>query len=203
MFSINSAYSRYSSQASGTVNTEIARWQILVNNENITNNETSSITINPVIEEDTNVAAGKIAPGSKGYFDIEIDPTNVDLSFKYSIYASSNENSIIKDLKITNYAITNEEEINNNSIKKVAYTENGVRGIKCYDELEKNSSFEKFIVRVFFEWDDVSTNNDLEDTQIGITAANGESVDTSINVSINFDQDFYYDDGNNNVYVCR
>lgn len=61
------------------------KWQKLVNNNDITNEKTSSITLIPVLEENINVSLNSIVPSSRGYFDINIDTTNVDVSFDYTI----------------------------------------------------------------------------------------------------------------------
>jgi hypothetical protein len=53
------------------------------------------------------VAENTIAPSSSGYFDIVIDPTNVDVSFDYSISIDLlNEN--MPDLMISEYAFLND-----------------------------------------------------------------------------------------------
>ena len=82
---MSNTYSRYVADTDSNVILQLAKWQILVNENDITNNTTSSINLTPVIEENENVTNNTIAPSSKGYFDIDIDPTNVDVSFNYSI----------------------------------------------------------------------------------------------------------------------
>ena len=97
---MSNTYSRYVASSEGNVEVEFAKWQLLVNTIDVTSSSTSTISFEPVIESNDNVAQNKVAPSSTGHFDIEIDPTNVDVSFKYTIdldIASEN----VPDLMIT------------------------------------------------------------------------------------------------------
>ena len=101
---MSSTYSRYVAGTTGNIDILFAKWQILINNEDITNQNNSSITINPTIEADENIKEDTIAPSSKGYFDIDIDPTNVDVSFRYTVELEI-DNEDIPDLIISKYTI--------------------------------------------------------------------------------------------------
>jgi hypothetical protein len=101
---MSSTYSRYVADTIGNLEVQFANWKILVNEFDITNGNTSSIELTPVMLENANVAQNKVAPSSKGYFDIVIDPSNVEVSFDYEITLDVlNEN--IPDLIIKQYAI--------------------------------------------------------------------------------------------------
>ena len=82
---MSNTYSRYVADTTGNLKIAFAQWQILVNNNDITNNTTSSVVLNPIINENEYVESNKLAPSSSGYFDISIDPTNVDVAFNYEI----------------------------------------------------------------------------------------------------------------------
>ena len=82
---MSNTYSRYVADATGNLEVLFAKWQILVNGQDIEDQTTSSIRLTPVIDANANVAQGKIAPSSKGHFDIVINPENVDVSFEYAI----------------------------------------------------------------------------------------------------------------------
>lgn len=101
---MNSTYSRYVAGTTGNVEADFAKWQLLVNNNDITDNNTNSISFTPVIEQSEHVRDNVIAPSSKGYFDIEIDPTNVDVSFKYKLSLQI-ENEEVPDLLMSKYAV--------------------------------------------------------------------------------------------------
>lgn len=181
---MSNTYSRYVASSNGNVEIEFAKWQILVDNNDITTNANSNITLEPVIEKNENVADNKIAPASVGYFDIEIDPTNVDVSFLYNIDLDIANNDI-SDLLITKYAIVPENYLEGDALEYQYLTENKITGSNIYTD----GRFKKFTVRVFFQWyeGDGETMNNEQDTQAGIDAANN-STKFTINANINFEQ---------------
>lgn len=191
---MSNTYSRYVANTTGNVKMSFAQWQILINNEDITNNSSSSIVLTPVIDANSYIKSNKIAPSSTGYFDISIDPSNVDVSFDYSISLDVvNEN--IPDLMITKYAIL----ANNFDEKKDTITykniENnlisGTLDIKDItatdsDEIE-TSKFEPFTIRICFEWYEGQDEkmNDETDTLIALDAENNK---LEIKAEIKFEQ---------------
>ena len=102
---MSSTYSRYVANTTSDINASFSKWEILVQNTDITSNGTSSITIEPIIQGNDHVADGTLAPSSKGYFDINIDPTNVDVSFNYNITLDIVDGELLPDLMITKYVI--------------------------------------------------------------------------------------------------
>lgn len=192
---MSNTYSRYVADTTGDLKMSFAQWQILVNNEDITNNTSSSIVLTPVIDANDYVKKNKIAPSSTGYFDVSIDPSNVDVSFNYNISLKVlNEN--MPDLMITKYAILDNnfdkekdtityKDIENNLIsgsldlKDITVATDG-------DEIE-TSNFEPFTIRICFEWYEGKDEkmNDEADTLIGIDAENNE---LEIEAEIKFEQ---------------
>ena len=189
---ISNTYSRYVADTTGNLKMSFAQWQILVNNEDITNNSSSSVILTPIIDENKNVKSNKIAPSSSGYFDISIDPSNVDVAFNYSITLNVvNEN--IPDLIITKYAILNNDNTENDLINYKNIENNLIQGsldienvVTDNDEI-KNSNFKPFIVRICFEWYEGKNENmnDEADTLVGIDAKNNI---LEINAQIKFEQ---------------
>ena len=114
---MSNTYSRYVASSEGNVAMEFARWQLLVNEADITNNTTSNFDLEPVIIENSNVADNKVAPSSKGYFDIEINPKNVDVSFEYTIDLSMTDS--IDDLMITRYAFLPDNYVEEDALEYV------------------------------------------------------------------------------------
>lgn len=189
---MSSTYSRYVADSTGNVTMEFANWQILVNNEDITNGETSTIELTPHIYKSAHVKENTIAPSSKGYFDITINPENVDVSFEYNLTLEVlNEN--MPDILITKYSIiekdTTEENIKINNISG-----NTITGSKDYnpkteeetqnptpeeenneeDQIEEETTeqteeentefkFETFTIRVYFEWFEGQTDDKTEE----------------------------------------
>ena len=185
---MSTTFSRYVSGATGNIDVAFSKWQILVNQVDITNNSTSSIDLVPVIEENDNVATNTVAPGSKGYVDIDIDPTNVDVSFNYKIDLAVN-NEEVKDLIITKYAILNSNYIEGDKIDTTPILNNNITQDLIYDKTIENFKFEPFTMRIYFEWyegtDEVM--DDTADTEVGKKAAN-EDTPIDITATINFEQ---------------
>ena len=169
---VKSTYAKYLTTAEGKGNIAIARWKILVNNEDIRDNKNIENEITPVFPGTEHINENVIAPTSIGYFDLVIDATEADVSFKYKIDISPNEESSVKDLKIIKYVIDDiETEITNESFS----IENTV--------LHKDNN--KIInLRVYIHWDDSenATMNNTEDTNATLTN------NAKLNVKLHFTQ---------------
>ena len=190
---MSNTYSRYVAGTTNNIDMLFAKWQILVNNNDITNGSTSDIAFVPTIEPNENVASNLVAPSSKGYFDIAIDPTNVDVSFKYKITLLL-ENENIPDLMITKYSVLPTGYIEGDPIESNYINGGIITSDMLFDTNTENFKFQAFTIRVYFEWFEGSTfegsseaMNDASDSLIG--AASG---DTSFKMSANitFEQIF-------------
>lgn len=180
---MSNTYSRYVADTDSNVVLELAKWQILVNENDITNNTTSSINLTPVIEENENVTNNTIAPSSKGYFDIDIDPTNVDVSFNYSINLNVlNEN--MPDLMISKYAILDNDYFEGDLVESTLLENNTITGT-----FDNTTPYQPFTIRVYFEWYEGIDENmtDEMDTAIGNDAAVNDT-NLQINATIQFEQ---------------
>lgn len=184
-----STYARYATSTTGEANLNMAQWQISVNNQNITENYNTQLSFTPVIEENENVKSGTVAPGSTGYFDIQINPEKVDVSFSYNIMLQLPEDSVVSDLKITHYAIIPSGQ-DDNSIQKIPYTGSSIENVLKYDNQTSNFKFSPFTVRVYFEWYDGQDNlmDDAADTEVSQKVNNSEDVDFNILASLSFKQ---------------
>lgn len=181
---MSNTYSRYIASTTNSIETPFAKWQIMINNEDITSNNEASITFNPIIEKNENVKENTIAPSSKGYFDINIDPTNVDVSFSYKINLNI-ENDNMPDLLITKYAILDENYIEGDELNLINLDNNEISNSMIYN----NSTFNKYTIRVFFEWYEGENElmNDQDDTNIGKDAVTNNNK-LIINANIEFKQ---------------
>jgi hypothetical protein len=190
---MSSTYSRYVAGTTGNIDILFAKWQILVNNEDITDANVSSITITPTIEENENVKADTIAPTSKGYFDIDVNPTNVDVSFRYTIDLDIG-NEDIPDLMITKYAILPSDYEEGDTIEYTTLQEPTITDDLLYDNETENFAFDSFTIRIYFEWYEGEDElmNDEADTVFGIAAAEAaeeeEEVTFSITANMTFEQ---------------
>ncbi len=169
---MSNTYSRYVTGATSNIDMSFAKWQILVNNQDITNQNNSSISFVPTIEANQNTRTNTIAPTSKGYFDININPENVDVSFRYQIDLSI-DNEDIPDLVITKYAILDDDYQEGDNITYTTLVNGTITNEMLFNNSAENFAFNPFTVRIYFEWleneDELMDNDD--DTEIGVSAS--------------------------------
>lgn len=185
---MSSTYSRYVAGTTGNIDILFAKWQILVDNTEVINQENSSISFTPVIEANSNIKTNTIAPTSKGYFDIEINPENVDVSFRYLIDLEI-DNESIPDLMITKYAILDSNYQEGDIIEYTTLSNNTITDDLLFDNTVQNFSFDPFTVRICFEWFEGENElmDDESDTAVGLEAAE-DDITFSINADISFEQ---------------
>ena len=168
---IQNTYAKYISKATANSNFTIASWNFKVNNQDINANSNFSNVIVPVFENNPNIKDNVIAPTSEGYFDINIDHSNVDVSFTEKINLNFSGTNTVSDLKITGYAINDGSiiEFNGNEIST-----------DCL--LSDNVKINKY--RFYVTWidDDGQTMQNKDDTE---AAKNGNA---SISFSLSFIQ---------------
>ena len=155
----NETYAKYISSATSTSSTSIARWRILVNNDDISVGATSTSLITPVFPGSENISSNVIAPNAEGYFDLVLDASNVDVSFRYTISIAPNANSPVTELVATKYAINGSEPVN------FAEGENTFGGNVNLTDQNKT-----FNIRVYIKWDDtlnLMSNAQDTDTTVG------------------------------------
>lgn len=168
---ISTTYSRYVADANGDVALTFAKWQILINNEDITSGNVESIDITPTIVENDNVASGKLAPSSLGYYDIEIDVSNVETSFDMHITL---DNEDMADLRISGYSINDGEEIE---------IEDG----QIDESFDYDEDLETINIRIYFEWYDVDDSNSEMSNEDDTSFVN-ENEEITITTNLSFEQ---------------
>ena len=166
---MSSTYSRYVADANGDVTLAFAKWQILVNDEDITNGDVKSLDIAPTILENENVASGKLAPSSVGYYDIEIDASNVETSFDLHITLDSED---MTDLKITKYSINEDEEID-------------IVDNQIDESFDYSDELDIITIRIYFEWYDMEDGNMTDEDDSSLANSNDE---ITISTNLSFEQ---------------
>ena len=167
LFFTYESYAKYITSTSEEANMKIARWRILVNNKDIRDGNTTNAIITPIFEGNDNIASNIIAPTSTGYFDLVIDASEADVSFKYKIELSVNENSSVQDLVATSYQI--------NSGTKIPLTKDNqvIEGTIIHAD-----NINTLTIRVYIIWDDTA------DTEVTKDSNNS----AKINVNLAFTQ---------------
>ena len=175
LFYMVQIYVKYLTSAEGSTTLTIANWNILVNDLSIKNNTDISNSIVPVFPGNEHIESGIIAPTVEGYFDLNLDFSNADVSFKYEISVTSDENSSVKDLVATGYSLDNGEKIS---------FENYNETISETITLSSNINTRK--VRVYIMWndDDESQTMTNDDDTISTSSENPPLL----NVNVSFTQ---------------
>lgn len=88
---VTSTYSKYSNFSAGTIKEIVGIWRVKINGKDITFDEhgnTPTFSIENFTwdwENVPNVEPPKVAPGMSGFFFLEIDPTDSQVSMEYTI----------------------------------------------------------------------------------------------------------------------
>lgn len=143
IFFIQESYAKYLTSTSENASINVARWRILVNNKDIREGNTADAVIVPVFDGNENIASGIIAPTSEGYFDLVIDATEADVSFKYNINFSVNDDSAVSDLVATKYSINNGNVVDLNRDNQ-----------SITNEVLQANNTAPIYIRVYVIWDD-------------------------------------------------
>ncbi len=128
-------YTIFESKVDSNISPEVATWSIKVNDVLVTTVDPVVVDISDITWTGEHVAENKVAPGSVGVLDINIDPMDTDVAIRFdievidknidseklltvnSITASSGE--IFKTAINTYTGIISLDDINNNVVKNI------------------------------------------------------------------------------------
>lgn len=162
-------YAKYVSSASANTSLTIARWNILINNQDIIQDSNFTATISPVFSGTENIKSNVIAPTSEGYFDITLDGSDTDVSFTYTIELNQSHLNTVDDLMITKYLINGVE---------YSYNSNIISEDVLLNAIEKRKS-----IRFFVKWNDDVETQTMDNEQDTISAHNGVAAfDIDVNI---------------------
>ena len=170
VFFLIQIFAKYLTSASGDTSMNIARWNILVNDISIKENTDITNTLSPVFPGNENIAPDIIAPTAEGYFDLNFDFSDADVSFEYEITTTVDPNSSVKDLAVTGYSVDDGQKVeltNNSSIKDTILLTDTINNRK---------------IRVFVKWDD-GDNASMDNSQDTIATTSGKPALLKVNVS--------------------
>lgn len=157
MFVAGYTFARYYKSINiGSVQKSIARW-------NFNSKNTGS---------SVNLSSEKIAPGSSGQFEIEVDATDSEVPVEYQVIVE-NEINIPRNMKF--YAETKDEK--GNCIKteeKNSFSQIAVENLKGIIPVESNN--QKRIVVVHWDWPFNETDETFIDSEDGTLNLNNKSA---------------------------
>ena len=172
---IQDSYAKYLTTASTGVTGTVARWNIEVNDTVVKNNDTLTSLITPVFAGTTHIAPNVIAPTVTGYFELEIDSTNVDVSYTYNIAIERNDD--ISDFIVTGYKVDNGSLI---SVDTSVATPTISNDVLLSDVTRVHT------ITVYIGWNDNAATENMdnqEDTEVTVDLTN-----VTLNVSMSFVQ---------------
>ena len=172
-----SSYAKYRKRVTAQVDLSVANWAIKINNEDVKNNKVLTNKLVPEFEESEYTKANVLAPGSKGYCDIVIDSTKVDVNFEITIQAKVPATSTITDLIVTDYIINPR----NTNTTKIAYTELQEIHIPVVHNTPQT------VIRLYIEWDDDPTTQTM-DNEADTNAAVNIASEALIEINTRFTQ---------------
>ncbi len=170
IFSIQRTYAKYFEKVDTTYKTQIKRWLINVNTYNIHEKSTLNQVMQPILVNDVNMNNNNtVVPGRKGYFEMLIDYSAVDLAFEYEFSIEQLNSKPLEDFEIYGY-----EVIDANGTSTVTETKEIKGVIDPTTEVDSNGD-KKRDIRVLFRWNDENADttdiasaagmNNYEDTQ--------------------------------------
>lgn len=158
---IQDTFAKYSSDVNTSTNISIAKWNILINNNDIKNNKDFSNSVVAVFTGNENTNDGVIAPTAEGYFDVVVNVSNVDVSYKMNMDIGVSNDSAVRDLVITGYSVNNGPITNlNTSSYTISSNVSHLDTVRIYT------------YRFYVKWDDSenSTMSNAEDTNTTINS---------------------------------
>lgn len=151
---------------SNDINT--AKWNIKIN-DNLLGDTTSFVVDGIKIEENDYTKENKLAPGLTGYFDILIDPTDTDVSIKYTI--SFDFSNVPEGIDVLGVAETSGDTL-------IETDKNTYTNVLTLNDIKKGI---KNNIRVNFSWNNIETNN-IEDSKLGLIYNNKIEIPVKIEV---------------------
>ena len=168
---ITYTYSLFETDRDAVVVSPIAKWNVLVNNINVTYNlsQQNSFVLGGVNWQSGNhVRAGKAAPGSVGTFEINVDPTDTEVSFLYEITIDTS--GFLND----SFYISSVRELNNNQFIRTG--ENTYVGIASLSDIQNNTVYH---IEIDISWANDDNNND-RDYALGILAEDTVNIPVTL-----------------------
>lgn len=172
MYKISKTYALLESATQSKVTKEIGKWNIKLNEDDITNGLTQDIVINNfLMSENANVKDGKIAPGVSGSLELTLDPQDTEVSVRYDISLGDIDKEQIK---------LNSVELIEGTGTLVKTAEGTYSGIMNLSEITNKTAKTTIKLSVLWENDE---NNNVSDTVIGTQKGYNLEIPITISVS--------------------
>lgn len=155
-------YSRYTSTGDVTSTATIAKWAVKIGGANLDTYTTDSpLETTLTLVDNEYVADDVIAPGSKGTYEVEIDPTGSQVAIDYTIKLEEVKglNPENTQIKVTGAKYTIEGGTEQDA---TVSTTDGT--VTISEDLDSVMANKKVTVKVTIEWVNDETNNTIDTT---------------------------------------
>ena len=167
---MHATYAKYVTTADTNATFTIARWSILINDQDIKENSNFTNLIVPEFNGTENIKEDVIAPTAQGTFEIEIDGNGTDVSYTYTITVDYDDSNSVDDLVITKYTI---DDIN------YVYT----MGDPITDDVLVNAQDKNTLITFYVEWNDDEQTQSMNNANDTMTTVNGAAA-FRVNVNV-------------------
>lgn len=151
---LQDTFSRYVSSSEGTARAQVAPWRIKLNDADVVNTQTFKAG-DLVTVPNEYVADGYIAPTSKGYINLVLDPTGTKVATKVTIKVDPSKVSTANSkIKITGVEATDAK-----------FTTDGYTYTAILSLADINKGI-KPVIKINLEWENDEANN-AKDTETG------------------------------------
>lgn len=172
MYRIIITYSLLQSKTNSNIVHEIGKWNIKLNETDITNGLTQEVVIdNFSIDRNANVKEGKIAPGVSGNLELTLDPVNTQVAVRFDISIEEVAEQQVKLVSI--------EKIDGVG-ELIKTDENTYSGIMNLSEITNQTA--KATIKIVILWENDEANNE-SDTLIGTSKGYSLKVPIKVKVS--------------------
>lgn len=173
IININSTYSKYYTEVTGEYAREIGKWVIKINEQEIYSEDGQKVTftIEPELIEKENVKAGKIAPGTEIYADVDINPSGTDVAIKYEVKLNEEQ---LQDMPI---GLTVQKQTEGNEL-----IQTGTNTYTGIIPLEDVTGGKIETIRLNLEWINDELKNE-SDTEIGTIYENSVGIPIEVTVT--------------------
>lgn len=168
---VQTTYAKYVTNLNADAKISISYWNILVNTQDIIENSDLSGKMTAVIPRTDYSKENFIVPGATGYFDLNVDSSNVTVPFTVTVTTGINESSsLTTDFVVSGYSLDN-----GLTITDLATDQNS---FSC----DIAADVESTVIRVYTTWLDDGLDS-AEDTALGISG--GTAI---LDVNLEFEQ---------------
>lgn len=151
-YSVGGTYAKYTTTANVTGTATVAKWNMALTAKDGSDTETTTIDLAEGLD-DENVAADKIAPGTTKTFSFEVNGTDTEVAYNYTIVLSNFQHMP------TNFVISGATDNGDGT-----YTITG-------STVAVNADSKINTHTITWNWPYETTNGDVADTTDGVAAA--------------------------------